>query len=222
MIVKCMATRLVRFLRRSASVMAGGAIVVAVGATSAMGAQTAKSVASASRSAPVLSPELQKVKAALDKYKDPVLAVHDGYLSTLGCVEYPRGGGEGSMKYVAGGMGVHFLNGALIGPALDPSKPQVLIYEMDGAKLKLAAAEWFVPAKAVKSVPEIFGQTLGGPMAGHKPIMPDGLVHYDLHVWLWKHNPAGVFSPTNPSVACPKGAYSFAEDAPKMMMGKMK
>jgi len=44
------------------------------------------------------------------------------------------------MKYVAGGMDVHFLNGAPIGRALDPAKPQVLIYEMDGAKLKLAAA----------------------------------------------------------------------------------
>ena len=123
------------------------------------------------------------------------------------------------MKYVPGGMGVHFLNGQLLGPNLDPAKPQVLIYEMDGAKLKLAAAEWFVPAEAAgKTVPKIFGQALGGPMAGHKPIMPDGLVHYDLHVWLWKNNPAGVFSPTNPAVKCPAGAYSFAEDAPKMVM----
>ena len=224
MIVQCMAAHVLRLHRRTVSAIAGRAIiaVVAVGATSVLSAQTAKPVASANMSAPVLSPELQKVKAALDKYQDPVLAVHDGYLSTLGCVEYPRGGGEGSMKYVAGGMGVHFLNGALIGPALDPAKPQVLIYEMDGAKLKLAAAEWFVPVDAVKSVPKIFGQTLGGPMAGHKPIMPDGLVHYDVHVWLWKNNPAGVFSATNPNVTCPKGAYSFAEDAPKMVMGKMK
>ena len=44
---------------------------------SAIGAQTAKPVANANMSAPVLSPELQKVKAALDKYQDPVLAVHD-------------------------------------------------------------------------------------------------------------------------------------------------
>ena len=222
MIVKCMAARLGRLHRRTASVVAGGAIVFSIGAASAVGAQPTKPVANAHLGAQGLSPELQKVKAALDKYQDPVLAVHDGYLSTLGCVEYPRGGGEGNMKYVAGGMGVHFLNGALIGPVLDPAKPQVLIYEMDGAKLKLAAAEWFVPVEVVKSVPKIFGQTLGGPMAGHKPIMPDGLVHYDLHVWLWKHNPAGVFSSTNPSVKCPKGAYSFAEDAPKMVMGKMK
>ena len=60
------------------------------------------------------------------------------------------------------------------------------------------------------------GQELGGPMEGHKPLMPEGLHHYDLHVWLWKTNPEGVFSPTNPEVKCPKSGYSFAEAAPKM------
>jgi hypothetical protein len=33
-----------------------------------------------------LSPELQRVREALDKYRDPVAAVHDGYWSTVGCV----------------------------------------------------------------------------------------------------------------------------------------
>lgn len=170
---------------------------------------------------PKVSAELEKVRTGLEKYRDPIVAVHDGYLSTLGCVDYPKGGGEGSMKYKPGAMGVHFLNGGLIGPTLDPAKPQVLIYEPDGDKLKLVAAEWFVPVEAAgKTRPKIFGQELGGPMSGHKPIMPDGLVHYDLHVWLWKANPAGVYHPTNAAVTCPKGAYSFAEDAPQMVMPK--
>src|SRR5512142_3551354 len=83
-----------------------------------------------------LSPELQKVRAALDKYQDPIVAVRDGYFSTLGCVDYPKGGsGEGQMAYKPGGMGVHFLNPALIGPALDSLKPQVLIYEPVGNTL---------------------------------------------------------------------------------------
>jgi hypothetical protein len=29
-------------------------------------------------------------------------------------------------------------------------------------------------------------------MVGHVPLMPEGLHHYDLHVWLWKANPLGV------------------------------
>jgi hypothetical protein len=167
-----------------------------------------------------LSPELQSVRKLLDKYNDPVVAVHDGFYSTLGCISYPNGGGEGSMKYPPGAMGVHFINMGNVGPALDPAKPQVLIYEPEGDKLRLVAAEWFVPVEvAGGKTPSILGQELGGPMEGHKPLMPDGLHHYDLHVWLWKNNPGGVFSPTNPAVNCPSTGYSFTEAAPKMVHG---
>ncbi len=167
--------------------------------------------------ASALSPALQNVRTLLDKYKDPIVAVHDGFLSTLGCIEYPQGGSEGAMKYAPGAMGVHFINMQNVAPTLDAAKPQVLISEPVGDKLRLVAAEWFMPAEiAGGKAPSIFGQELGGPMEGHKPLMPEGLHHYDLHVWLWKANPEGVFSPTNPAVKCPKTGYSFAEAAPKM------
>ena len=165
-----------------------------------------------------LPAELQSVRKLLDKYNDPVAAVYDGFYSTLGCIAYPNGGGDGAMKYAPGAMGVHFLNMGNVGPTLDPSKPQVLIYEPVGDKLKLVAAEWFMPAEIANGkAPSIFGQELGGPMEGHQPLMPAGLHHYDLHVWLWKTNPEGVFSPTNPAVKCPSTGYSFAEAAPKMV-----
>ncbi|HUR95011.1 MAG TPA: hypothetical protein VMY76_10535 [Gemmatimonadales bacterium] len=164
-----------------------------------------------------LSPELLKVRATLDKYRDPIVAVHDGYLSSVGCVEYTKGT-EGTMHYAAGGMGVHFLNLQLIGKPLDPAKPQVLIYEPEGDRLRLAAAEWFVPTEAAgQTRPTILGQELQGPMEGHDPLQPKGMHHYDLHVWLWQHNPAGTFAPTNPDVTCPKQAYSFTERAPKLV-----
>jgi hypothetical protein len=168
----------------------------------------------------VLPAELVPVRAALDKYRDPIAAIFDGYLSTLACIEYPEGGKEGTVQYVAGGMGVHFLNLQFIGPTLDPSKPQVLIYEPDGDRLRLVAAEWFVPAElAGGERPGIFGREMEGPMEGHEPLMPAEVHHYDLHVWLWKHNPAGIFSPTNPAVKCPQSGYSFAELAPKLVHG---
>ena len=164
-----------------------------------------------------LSPELQKVRAALDPYQDPVVAVHDGYFSSVACVEYLKGE-KGSMEYAPGGMGVHFINLGLIGPALDPAKPQVLIYLPVGDRLQLAAAEWFVPTDVAGGKrPGIFGQELQGPMEGHEPLQPKGLHHYDLHVWLWKDNPAGMFAPTNPSVKCPAGSYSVTEHAPKLV-----
>ena len=167
--------------------------------------------------APALSPDLDSVRAALSKYKDPVQAVHDGFLSTLACIDFPSGATEGSMKFAPGAMGVHFLNMGNVGPTLDPMKPQVLMYEptKDG-KLVLVAAEWFMPAQLVTgdTPPSILGQQLQGPMDGHAPIMPPELRHYDLHVWLWKNNPAGMFSPTNPDVKCGSYAYSFQEGGP--------
>lgn len=165
-----------------------------------------------------LPAELVPVRAALEKYKDPIVAIYDGYLSTVGCIEYPNGGSEGSMKYVAGGMGVHFLNLGFVGPTLDPAKPQVLIYQPVGDSLRLVAAEWFMPAEVAGNTrPSIFGKELQGPMEGHQPLMPAGFHHYDLHVWLWKTNPAGVYSATNPAVKCQDKGYSFAEAAPKMV-----
>jgi hypothetical protein len=43
------------------------------------------------------------------------------------------------------------------------------------------------------------------------------LHHWDLHVWLYKDNPNGMFSPTNSAVKCPKGVYTFADAPPKMV-----
>ena len=163
-----------------------------------------------------LSPELQTLKQSLEKYQDPYVAVRDGYFSTVGCVEYPKAGGHGRVPYPPGGMGVHFLNPALIGPTVDPQRPQLLLYEptADG-KLRLIAAEWFVPlATGIKERPQLFGRAFDGPMEGHEPLLPQSLHHYDLHVWLWKENPEGLFSPTNPGVKCLGYPFRLIEDAP--------
>jgi hypothetical protein len=159
-----------------------------------------------------LSPELLATRAALEKYKDPVAAVRDGYLSTLACIDFTKQAVDGPVTYPPGAMGVHFLNPSNIGPTLDPAKPQVLLYEPVGGKLVLAGAEWFMPeAVAGNKAPTIFGQTLAGPMDGHEPIMPTSLRHYDLHVWLWKNNPRGMFTSTNKDMKCTPGSpYTIA------------
>lgn len=156
---------------------------------------------------PKLSAELERVRSALIKYQDPIKAVHDGYFSTVGCVRYPTGG-----------MGIHFLNPQLIGPVPDPMRPTILLYEPMGDKLRLVGAEWFIPlATGVKERPQLFGQPFDGPMEGHEPLMPATLRHYDLHVWLFKSNPAGLFNMVNPNVNCPKTAYTFLEHPPKTL-----
>jgi hypothetical protein len=158
--------------------------------------------------------ELQAARASLAKYSDPLVAVKDGFFSTVACVDFPHGAIDGPVEYPPGAMGIHFLNPANIGPQLDPAKPQVLIYEQVGGKLVLTAAEWLMPVSiAGDKAPAIFGQTLAGPMNGHEPIMPAELRHYDLHVWLWKDNPRGVFTSTNAAVKCAAGApYTVAHE----------
>mgnify|MGYP001546385231 FL=1 len=177
---------------------------------SAVAIMSAPSAASAQSG--MMTPELQASKAALAKYSDPLAAVKDGYFSTLACIDFPAGAVDGNVTYPPGAMGIHFLNPANIGPKLDPTKPQVLLYEQQGDKLVLTGAEWFMPVQlAGGTPPSIFGQTFSGPMDGHEPIMPASLRHYDLHVWMYKDNPKGMFTSTNASVKCAPGAtYTVA------------
>jgi hypothetical protein len=157
-----------------------------------------------------LPPALDSVRVSLERYQDPLAAVHDGYLSTVACIDFPTAGHAGQTAHPAGAMGVHFLNMGNIGPQPNPARPPVLIYEPRGDTLRLVAAEWFVPTQLSKERPQLFGRQFDGPMAGHEPIMPAALEHWDLHVWLWKDNPAGVYAPTNPALKCPPSVYTVA------------
>ena len=149
-------------------------------------------------------PGIDSARVALARYKDPVAAVRDGYLSTVACMDFPVAGHAGYTPFSAGAMGVHLLNMGLIGPQPDPARPPVLIYEPHGDTLQLVGAEWFVPTQVAKERPQLFGRPFDGPMAGHEPIMPATLEHWDMHVWFWRPNPAGLFSPTNAAVKCPR------------------
>jgi hypothetical protein len=140
---------------------------------------------------PALSPELEAVRASTEKYADPILAVRDGYLSTVACV--------GS---ASGAMGVHFVNEGLIGQELDPLRPAVLVYEPVGDKLELVGVEWLAPGPPESEKPQLFGREISGPMDGHEPLMPEEVRHYDLHAWIFKANPAGVFENWNAEVTC--------------------
>ena len=63
--------------------------------------------------------ELDEIRQALEKYKDPYVAVRDLYLSTVGCVHYDGRKMDGHMHYEKGAMGIHFVNLTVTGP-LDP------------------------------------------------------------------------------------------------------
>ncbi len=160
--------------------------------------------------------EIAAVRKALEKYQDPYVAVRDLYLSTVGCVHYDGSKMAGHMEYPKGAMGVHFVNVTIQGPP-DPLKPNVLIYEPVGGKFRLVGAEWLVPLSVAKERPVLFGQPFQGPMEGHEPLIPAGFHHYDLHAWLFKDNPNGMFSPTHPNVSCEGYEHAILEMPTKMV-----
>jgi len=163
--------------------------------------------------------QLDALRKSLDKYQDYTVAVRDLYLSTVGCVYYSGEKIEHHMEYSKGAMGVHFVNLTIKGPP-DPARPNVLIYEPTGGKLHLVAVEWLVPLTSnTKERPILFGQKFLGPMEGHEPLIPKEFVHYDMHAWLFKENPLGMFAPTNPNVSCESFDFALLEKPTKMVHG---
>jgi hypothetical protein len=163
--------------------------------------------------------QIDALRKSLEKYQDYKVAVRDLYLSTVGCVHYSGEKIANHMEYAKGAMGVHFVNLTVKGPP-DPMKPNVLIYEPVGRKLKLVAVEWLVPLTPdTKQAPSLFGQTFMGPREGHEPLIPKEFVHYDLHAWLFKDNPLGMFAATNPKVNCKGYDFELLEKPTRMMHG---
>jgi hypothetical protein len=162
---------------------------------------------------------IDALRKSLEKYRNYEVAVRDLYLSTVACVLLTGKKIPGNVEYAKGGMGVHFPNVTMRGPP-DPMKPNVLIYEQNGKKLRLAAVEWLAPLTPETKVrPSLFGQPFLGPMEGHEPLIPKDFVHYDLHAWLFKDNPLGMFAPTNPNLTCKGADQVISEDGTKLMPG---
>lgn len=130
------------------------------------------------------------VRAATAQYHDVARAVADGYVPLGGCADSPDGA-----------MGFHYINPERVMPGtpVDPRKPGMLTYgPSESGRLELWSAEFFEPDVG-QPHPTLGGQRFDGPMPGHEPGMP---THYDLHVWVGKHNPAGMFAPFNPALRC--------------------
>ena len=120
--------------------------------------------------------------------------LHD--LAGLTCIAMPG----------VGGMGVHFVNGALVGdPGLDIRKPEALVYAPDrDGTLRLAALEFIVDKAAWDSSharpPRLFP---GAPFDVTTAPNRYGLApFYSQHAWIWRPNPAGVLNMWNPRVTC--------------------
>jgi hypothetical protein len=135
-----------------------------------------------------------EVRQATQDFFDVNFAMAAGYSSTGSCVSGPA----------EGAMGIHFANDKLVGDGLlDASRPELLIYEQRGDRLRLLGVEYLVIAEAwhAKNAapPVLMGQHfqyVGSPNRYGLPAF------YELHVWAWRDNPNGMFVDWNPRVSC--------------------
>ena len=128
----------------------------------------------------------EAVRAATEKYKDPAMAVADGY-AAMPCVSGPA----------AGAMGIHYVNAANVQDGvIDVTKPEALMYEpqADGT-VELLGVEFIIFTGPTVLQGHLF-HFVGAPNRyGLDPF-------YELHVWAWRGNPGGTFADFNTTVSC--------------------
>jgi len=167
-------------------------------------------------------PTLAEVRAATAKFTDVNVALAEGYIRDPFdlCDTAEMMGKPAEL----GAMGVHYFRPDLVGVTAPPNprvdgngvhtdflKPSILIYEpqKDGS-LQLVAVENLVFIKAWEATgakaPPTFHGVAWDKMADNPATAIDEAhmfePHYDRHVWIYRDNPKGVFTPFNPAVNC--------------------
>ena len=138
---------------------------------------------------------VRSVRDATERFKDVNVAEAEDYHLQFGCVSGPD----------AGAMGMHFVNGPLVGDGLiDVSKPEIVIYEpQPNGSLRLIGADYLVLADQWNAnhstAPELMGQLFHLFEAPNRFGLPP---FYTLHVWAWKDSPTGTFVNWNTAVSC--------------------
>jgi hypothetical protein len=139
--------------------------------------------------------DFRKIDAAMDARYTLKLPDATGVVF---CIENP----------LAGGMGIHYVNVDLLGtPSVNATTPEVLVYEpRKNGKLRLVALEYVVfqatweDANGIGAAPpSLFGQEFE---LIEKPNRYGLDPFYELHAWIWEHNPSGMFDDWNPRVSC--------------------
>jgi hypothetical protein len=127
------------------------------------------------------------LRRATARYHNLDAALEDGFILLSECEVLP-GHGAAGLLYAN-------LDRVMDG-VIDSEQPEGLLYEprSDGpprlvaVDLAVPYALWMDPAP-----PEFLGVTFQN---------EDEFGAWALHVWIWRHNPDGMFAPVNPNVTC--------------------
>jgi hypothetical protein len=167
-------------------------------------------------------PTLAEVRGATERFRDVEVALAEGYIrDPFNMCETAEMMGRPA---ALGAMGIHFFRPDLLGITAPPSprvkgtgthtdfrRPSILIYEpqADGS-LALVAVENLVFADAWRAAGHTERPTFHGVPYDSMADDPSTAVdeahmfepHFDRHVWIYRANPNGVFTPLNPAVTC--------------------
>ena len=143
--------------------------------------------------------QLAAVRAATERFHDIEIAKADGYGEFYMCTDH----------VTDGTMGQHYVNLDLVldtgsVPTVDALRPEALVYEpRPNGGYRLVGVEYVVFAEAWDAAhdapPSLFGKTFSRIEAGNRYGLPD---FYELHAWIWRPNPSGIFKDWNPKVTC--------------------
>jgi hypothetical protein len=167
-----------------------------------------------------LDPPLDAVRKATARFRDVNVAIAEGYILPE---DYCATATHMGLPAEYGGMGLHFVRPDLlqiteleprvngVGTHTDFLTPAVLIYEpqADGS-LELVAVENLVFVDAWHAAGNTEPPMFAGVPFDYMVNDPDTELdeahgfeaHYDLHVWIYRENPLGVFAQFNPNVTC--------------------
>lgn len=125
---------------------------------------------------------LATLRRVTARYHRVAEASEDGFVEFLSCVE---------------GLGIVYANPARVfDGTLDLAEPEVLFYEpQKNGRLRLIGVETVIPIDAWtgSDPPSLFD---------HEFHRNEGLGLFGLHIWVWRHNPEGMFAFMHPEASC--------------------
>ncbi|HEV8191821.1 MAG TPA: hypothetical protein VGP82_10105, partial [Ktedonobacterales bacterium] len=189
------------------AVASGTAILLAAGIAGVLAHGSTQRQSNAANPDP-----LAAVRAATGRYHTLSVAEGNGYSllkdkAGIACIANPG----------VGAMGVHYVNGDLVKSGqVEPSTPQALVYApAEHGQLRLVAVEYVVFQEEWDAThhapPVLFGQSFMVTPDGNRFGLP---AFYSLHAWIWKANPAGMFSMWNSQVSCASAAPGVSSPDP--------